>query len=96
MAIECGGRRPPAVPLQKWHSDRARVGAYETALDRLGEAAMHVNVLVPGHSAVAGGPKVGTRLAADRAHIDPLRRAEDPVDPRLGPDTESLSGPRRA
>jgi glyoxylase-like metal-dependent hydrolase (beta-lactamase superfamily II) len=27
----------------------AQVGAYETALDRLGEAASHVDVLVPGH-----------------------------------------------
>src|ERR1044072_3729066 len=30
-----------------------QVTAYETALDRLGEAARHVEVLVPGHGAVA-------------------------------------------
>src|SRR3954447_22638518 len=44
-----------------------QVGAYETALGRLGEAARHVDVLVPGHGAVAEGPEVAARLAADRA-----------------------------
>jgi hypothetical protein len=68
------------------------VGAYETALDRLGEAARHVDVLVPGHGAVAEGPDVAARVAADRAYIDALRRGEDPVDARLGPDAEWLSG----
>jgi glyoxylase-like metal-dependent hydrolase (beta-lactamase superfamily II) len=64
-----------------------QVGAYETALDRLGEAARHVDVLVPGHGAVAEGPEVAARLAADHAYIDALRRGEEPVDARLGPDT---------
>jgi len=63
-----------------------QVGAYETALDRLGEAARHVDVLVPGHGAVAEGPEVAARLAADHAYIDALRRGEDPADARLGPD----------
>ena len=63
-----------------------QVGAYAAALDRLGEAARHVNVLVPGHGAVAEGPEVAARLAADHAYIDALRRGEDPADPRLGPD----------
>jgi glyoxylase-like metal-dependent hydrolase (beta-lactamase superfamily II) len=54
-----------------------QVGAYETALDRLEEAARHVDVLVPGHGAVAEGPEVAARLAADRAYIDALRRGED-------------------
>jgi hypothetical protein len=62
------------------------VGAYESALDRLGEAARHVDVLVPGHGAVAEGPEVAARLAADHAYIDSLRRGEEPVDARLGPD----------
>lgn len=44
-----------------------QVGAYEAALDRLGEAARHVDVLVPGHGAVAEGPEVAARLAADHA-----------------------------
>src|ERR1700751_2513801 len=48
---------------------RDQVGAYETALDRLGEAAAHVDVLVPGHGAVAEGPDVAARVAADRAYI---------------------------
>ncbi len=63
-----------------------QVGAYETALDRLGEATRDVDVLVPGHGAVAFGPEVAARLAADRAYIDAVRREEEPVDARLGPD----------
>ena len=73
-----------------------QVGAYETALDRLGEAARHVDVLVPGHGAVAEGPEVAARVAADRAYIDALRRGEDPVDARLGPGAEWLSGPHQS
>ncbi len=63
-----------------------QVGAYETALDRLGEAAKHVDVMVPGHGAVAEGSEVTARLAADRAYIDALRRGEEPVDARLDAD----------
>jgi glyoxylase-like metal-dependent hydrolase (beta-lactamase superfamily II) len=73
-----------------------QVGAYETALDRLGEAARHVDVVVPGHGAVAEGPEAAARVAADRAYIDGLRRGEDPVDARLGPDAEWLSGPHQS
>jgi glyoxylase-like metal-dependent hydrolase (beta-lactamase superfamily II) len=61
-----------------------QVGAYQTALDRLGEAARHVDVVVPGHGAVAEGPEVAARLAADHAYIDALRRGEEPADARLG------------
>jgi Metallo-beta-lactamase superfamily len=71
-----------------------QVGAYETALERLGEAARHVDVLVPGHGAVAEGPEVAARLAADHAYIDALRRGEEPVDARLGQDW--LSGPHQS
>ena len=60
-----------------------QLGAYETALDRLGEAAEHVDVMVPGHGAVAEGPEVAARIAADRAYIDALRRGEKPVDARM-------------
>ena len=73
-----------------------QVGAYETALDRLGEIAGEVDVLIPGHGAVAEGPEVAARLAADRAYIDALRRGEEPVDARLGPDADWLSGPHRS
>jgi glyoxylase-like metal-dependent hydrolase (beta-lactamase superfamily II) len=71
-----------------------QVGAYESALDLLGKAAAHVDVLVPGHGAVAEGPEVAARLAADRAYIDALRRGEEPVDARLAQDW--LSGPHKA
>jgi glyoxylase-like metal-dependent hydrolase (beta-lactamase superfamily II) len=60
-----------------------QVGAYETALDKLGEAADHVYVMVPGHGAVAKGPEVAARLAADRAYIDALRRGDEPADARM-------------
>jgi glyoxylase-like metal-dependent hydrolase (beta-lactamase superfamily II) len=73
-----------------------QVGAYETALDRLGAAARHVDVVVPGHGAVAEGPEVADRLAADRAYIDALRRGEEPVDARLGSDADWLSGPHQS
>jgi glyoxylase-like metal-dependent hydrolase (beta-lactamase superfamily II) len=71
-----------------------QVDAYEAALDRLGEAAQQVDVLVPGHGAVAEGPEVAARLAADRAYIDALRREVEPVDARL--DQDWLSGPHRS
>jgi glyoxylase-like metal-dependent hydrolase (beta-lactamase superfamily II) len=67
-----------------------QVTAYETALDRLDEAAGQVDVLVPGHGAVAEGPEVAARLAADRAYIDALRRGAEPVDARL--DVDWMSG----
>jgi glyoxylase-like metal-dependent hydrolase (beta-lactamase superfamily II) len=57
-----------------------QVDAYETALDRLGEAARHVDVVVPGHGTVAEGAEVEARLAADHAYIDALRRGEEPAD----------------
>jgi len=63
-----------------------QANAYEAGLDRLGEAARHVDVLVPGRGAVAEGPEVAVRLAADHAYIDALRRGEEPTDARLGPD----------
>jgi len=71
-----------------------QVGAYETALDRLGEAAKHVDVVIPGHGAVAEGREVPARLAADRAYIDALRRGEEPVDARVGPDAPWLPAHR--
>lgn len=51
-------------------------------------ATRHVDVLVPGHGAVAvaEGPEVAARLAANHAYIDAVRRGEEPVDARLGPD----------
>jgi glyoxylase-like metal-dependent hydrolase (beta-lactamase superfamily II) len=59
-------------------------GVYEKALDRLDEAAKHVDVVVPGHGAVAKGPEVAARFAADRAYLDALRQGKEPVDARWG------------
>jgi hypothetical protein len=63
-----------------------QLSAFETALDRLDEAARQAGVLIPGHGAVAEGPEVAARLAADRAYIDALRRGDEPVDARLDVD----------
>jgi len=71
-----------------------QVGAYETALDLLQEAAGQVDVVIPGHGAVAEGPEVAARLAADRAYVDALRRGEEPVDARL--DADWLAGPHQS
>ncbi|HEV2640652.1 MAG TPA: MBL fold metallo-hydrolase [Actinocrinis sp.] len=63
-----------------------QVDTYAAALDRLDEAARHVDVVIPGHGAVAKGPEVAARIAADRAYIEALQSGEDRVDPRLSPD----------
>jgi hypothetical protein len=63
---------------------------------RLGEPVRQVDVVVPGHGAVAEGPEVAARLAADHAYVDALRRGEEPADARLGPDADWLSGPRQS
>ncbi len=72
-----------------------QLGAYETALDLLDEALGHVDVVVPGHGAVADGPEAAARLAGDRAYIDALRRGEEPVDARLDADW-LRSGPHQS
>jgi hypothetical protein len=68
-------RTGPSVDVEMVHRPD-HVGVYETALDQLGEAAVHVDVVVPGHGAVAGGLKVVARPAADRACSDALRGGE--------------------
>ena len=71
-----------------------QVAAYASALDRLGDAAPYVDVVVPGHGAVADGPEVAARLAADRAYLEALQRGDEPVDARLEQDW--LSGPHQS
>ena len=71
-----------------------QVDAWATALDELAERAGGVEVVVPGHGAVARGPEVAARLAADRAYVEALRRGDDPVDARLEQDW--LAGPHRS
>jgi glyoxylase-like metal-dependent hydrolase (beta-lactamase superfamily II) len=63
-----------------------QVSAYEEALDLLGAAAAHADVVVPGHGAVGRGPEVAARVATDRAYLDALRRGAAPDDARLEPD----------
>jgi glyoxylase-like metal-dependent hydrolase (beta-lactamase superfamily II) len=72
-----------------------QLGAYETALDRLGDAVGRADVLIPGHGAVAEGPEVAARLAADRAYIDALRQGQEPADARLA-EAEWLDGSHRS
>lgn len=83
------------IPLFDFRQDD-QLGAYETALDRLDEATSHVNVVVPGHGAVAKGPEVGARIAGDRSYIKALRRGDEPVDARLGPHADWLSVPHQS
>ncbi|HEV3033215.1 MAG TPA: MBL fold metallo-hydrolase [Solirubrobacteraceae bacterium] len=72
-----------------------QVRAYETALNRLEQAVTHIDVMVPGHGAVAEGREIAARLAADHAYIDSLRRGEEPIDARLG-DADWLSRPHQS
>ncbi|WP_410574894.1 MBL fold metallo-hydrolase [Amycolatopsis sp. cmx-4-61] len=58
--------------------------AYQAVLDRLEKTAEHVDVLIPGHGAVAEGREIAARFAVDRAYLDALRRGEDPDDERWG------------
>ncbi|MDI2131310.1 MBL fold metallo-hydrolase [Yinghuangia seranimata] len=81
------------IPLFDFRQE-GQVDTYGTALDRLGEAARHVDVVVPGHGAVATGPEVAARFAADRAYVDALRRGEEPADVRLAQNW--LAGPHEA
>ena len=71
-----------------------QLDAYESALDRLGEAVGQVEVMVPGHGAVAAGPEVRARLEADSAYVDALRRGDEPTDARL--DVDWMSGPHQS
>jgi len=71
-----------------------QLSAYEEALDLLEDAAAQAEVVVPGHGAVAHGPEVAARLAADRAYLAALHSGEEPADARLAQDW--LSGPHRS
>jgi glyoxylase-like metal-dependent hydrolase (beta-lactamase superfamily II) len=71
-----------------------QLSAYEAALDRLGEAASQVDLVIPGHGSVAEGPEIAARFAADRAYLNALRQGETPVDVRLEQDW--LAGPHQS
>jgi glyoxylase-like metal-dependent hydrolase (beta-lactamase superfamily II) len=81
------------IPLLDSRQDD-QLGAYEAALDLLGEAIGSVEVAIPGHGAVAEGREVAARLDADRAYVDALRRGEEPVDARL--EVDWMSGPHQS
>jgi glyoxylase-like metal-dependent hydrolase (beta-lactamase superfamily II) len=83
------------VPLLDPRQDD-QLKAYEMALDRLGEAAAHADVAIPGHGAVAHGrAAVDARLAADRAYVAALRCGAEPDDARLA-EHEWLAGVHRS
>jgi glyoxylase-like metal-dependent hydrolase (beta-lactamase superfamily II) len=62
-----------------------QLDAYGTSLKRLDEAAKKVDVVIPGHGAVAQGPEVAARFAVDQAYIAARQRGEQPDDERWGP-----------
>jgi glyoxylase-like metal-dependent hydrolase (beta-lactamase superfamily II) len=69
-----------------------QLGAYEEALDLLAPATAAVDIVVPGHGAIAEDPEIAARLAADRAYVDALGGGEEPTDPRLEA-ADWLAGP---
>jgi glyoxylase-like metal-dependent hydrolase (beta-lactamase superfamily II) len=83
------------IPLFDFRQDD-QLAAYESALDRLAAATTHVDVVIPGHGAIARGPEVAARLAADRAYIDALRRGHDPTDDARLASADWLAGPHRS
>ncbi len=76
-----------------WHSRFGDVPRYATLAGA--DAARQVDVVVPGHGAVAQRPEVAARLAADRAYIDALRRGNEAVDARLAA-ADWLAGPHQS
>ena len=70
------------------------VPGYETALDRLGEAARHVDVMVPGQRGRCRGSRSGGPAGRRSWVLDALRRGVEPVDARLEQDW--LSGPHQS
>ena len=83
-----------------------QLSAYEAALDRLDEAARHVDVVVPGHGAVAVGPEVAARLrgrpclhrrvtarrgTGRRASGSRLALRPAPVEPTAGPTRDRMN-----
>jgi glyoxylase-like metal-dependent hydrolase (beta-lactamase superfamily II) len=84
------------IPLFDFRQED-QIGAYGSALDRLEDAIKEVDVVIPGHGAVAEGPEIAERIAADRAYVDALRRGDEPDDPRLRADAAwQGAGPHRA
>ncbi|WP_086840334.1 MBL fold metallo-hydrolase [Amycolatopsis kentuckyensis] len=71
------------IPLLDPRRDE-QPGDYQAVLDRLEEAARHVDVLIPGHGTVAGNREIAARFAVDRAYLEALRRGEEPDDRRWG------------
>ncbi|MFF0265806.1 MBL fold metallo-hydrolase [Kribbella sp. NPDC004536] len=80
------------IPMLDPEQD-GQLDTYEAALDRLEEAVKHVDVVVPGHGAVANGAEAAARLAADRAYLEALRRGQEPVDVRM--EQEWMAGPHQ-
>jgi glyoxylase-like metal-dependent hydrolase (beta-lactamase superfamily II) len=71
-----------------------QLAAYAEALTLLEEATQYADVVVPGHGAIARGPEIAARLAADRAYINALQQGQEPADDRLAQDW--LAAPHQA
>lgn len=56
---------------------------YVVALDRLAHVLEGVDVVIPGHGAVADREEARRRLALDRSYLDDLRAGRPSSDPRL-------------
>lgn len=77
------------VPLDLLGLITAPVEDYLSALRLLEDVAGDVDVVIPGHGSVGGGPdQVRARIERDRAYVLALREGRVPSDPRVGPSAE--------
>jgi glyoxylase-like metal-dependent hydrolase (beta-lactamase superfamily II) len=61
------------------------IGDYLEALQLLEDAAVDVDVIVPGHGSVGDADELRARIALDRAYVEALRDGRAIDDPRIGP-----------
>jgi glyoxylase-like metal-dependent hydrolase (beta-lactamase superfamily II) len=75
------------IPMLDMMNAADPVDDYLAALQLLESAAADAQVVVPGHGSVGVADQVPARIAVDRAYVQALRAADEPSDPRLGPET---------
>lgn len=71
------------VPMLDVRGATDPIGDHLAALDLLERAAVHVDVVVPGHGSVGDAAALRERIALDRAYLAALRSGHEPEDPRL-------------